>query len=677
MGEPANNSPRVSKGPSNGRLDSWKEIAAYLGKSVRTVQRWEEQEGLPVRRLPHADRASVFAFPQELDAWRASRSHLPEGHSDEAEVNGTPIPQAFLSNLSSAPLKRMGGPRRWGLAVLMAVIVLAATGLIAVFTVPSPTVQILSYTQLTHDGRAKSGLVTDGMWAYFMEQGGNGSELCKVSLQGGEITRVPLNLPLASLVALSPDGTRLLMDEPDLVNPGRNLWFFSTSGKPLHRMAGLVTPPLAWAPAKKIAYGRGPAIWTSDEDGTHQTRVLNLSDIVNVAGWSPDAKRILYTTIRPGGSPISVGEVDADGGSPRRILEENRTGGEFCSGFWSASGASFVFISSSRHLTTLRVVPDSWSWFPRSRTISRAVFGLPEVNGFASDSAHYRFLVLAAGPWHQDVFRFDRAKSQFIPYFDGISAHDIDFAPDGQSAVYVDSYDSSLWRYDLSNRRKTRLTNPPFSAQLPRWSPDGKWIALSGSGPEGGWKIYWLPSQGGTPERLIAGDENEGAPTWSPDGKSLIFGKIDCELTGDCGVYQYDMAAHSLRMLPGSQGLRTARWSPDGKYVAALRSADRSLMLFDFATQQWRKIYGRAMGDNLSWTHDAKYVYGHDPYSNNPVIFRVNIPAGTMERVASLRGMESSGEESYPWFGLAPDDSPIISLESGENEIFSVSYQMP
>ena len=55
------------------RLESWKEIAAYFGRSVTTVQRWELDEGLPVHRLPHAKRGSVFALKAELDAWRINR----------------------------------------------------------------------------------------------------------------------------------------------------------------------------------------------------------------------------------------------------------------------------------------------------------------------------------------------------------------------------------------------------------------------------------------------------------------------------------------------------------------------------------------------------------------------------------------------------------------------------
>jgi TolB-like protein/Tfp pilus assembly protein PilF len=60
--------------PSGQRLDSWKAIAEYLGRHVTTVQRWEQEEGLPVHRHHHEKRGSVYAFPPELDAWLAARS---------------------------------------------------------------------------------------------------------------------------------------------------------------------------------------------------------------------------------------------------------------------------------------------------------------------------------------------------------------------------------------------------------------------------------------------------------------------------------------------------------------------------------------------------------------------------------------------------------------------------
>jgi hypothetical protein len=56
-------------------LDSWKEIARYLNRNVRTVQRWEACESMPVHRHFHAKSGSVHAFRSELDAWRKQRSY--------------------------------------------------------------------------------------------------------------------------------------------------------------------------------------------------------------------------------------------------------------------------------------------------------------------------------------------------------------------------------------------------------------------------------------------------------------------------------------------------------------------------------------------------------------------------------------------------------------------------
>ena len=71
------------------RLDSWKEIASFLGRGVRTVQRWEREEGLPVHRLDHTKRGSVYASPPELTAWWESRRRAataPPSTSPSASV---------------------------------------------------------------------------------------------------------------------------------------------------------------------------------------------------------------------------------------------------------------------------------------------------------------------------------------------------------------------------------------------------------------------------------------------------------------------------------------------------------------------------------------------------------------------------------------------------------------
>jgi hypothetical protein len=56
------------------RLDSWKQIAVYLDRQVRTVQRWEKCEGLPVHRQFHVKGGTICAFKHEIDTWLKNRS---------------------------------------------------------------------------------------------------------------------------------------------------------------------------------------------------------------------------------------------------------------------------------------------------------------------------------------------------------------------------------------------------------------------------------------------------------------------------------------------------------------------------------------------------------------------------------------------------------------------------
>jgi hypothetical protein len=85
---------------SNSRLDSWKDIATYLGRDVRTAIRWEKDKGLPVHRVPGGQRKAVFAYPAELDAWLR--------REDPAEL--TAVPQG----LKPASLGTYGGATEVG-----------------------------------------------------------------------------------------------------------------------------------------------------------------------------------------------------------------------------------------------------------------------------------------------------------------------------------------------------------------------------------------------------------------------------------------------------------------------------------------------------------------------------------------------------------------------------------
>lgn len=83
--------------PPEGRLDSWKEIAAYLKRGARTVQRWEREEGLPVHRLQHEKLGSVYAYRFELDAWWAARRSSLEVETRQDTPSVAVLPFADMS----------------------------------------------------------------------------------------------------------------------------------------------------------------------------------------------------------------------------------------------------------------------------------------------------------------------------------------------------------------------------------------------------------------------------------------------------------------------------------------------------------------------------------------------------------------------------------------------------
>ena len=65
-------------------LTSWKEISEYVGRGIRTVQRWESKFGFPIRRPKHGRKSVVLAIPAEIDAWVQSQQ-FPDGQLDSVE----------------------------------------------------------------------------------------------------------------------------------------------------------------------------------------------------------------------------------------------------------------------------------------------------------------------------------------------------------------------------------------------------------------------------------------------------------------------------------------------------------------------------------------------------------------------------------------------------------------
>jgi hypothetical protein len=104
-----------------GCLDGWKDIAAYLGRDVRTVQRWEKSLGLPVQRVQDSKSGSVHAFRSEIDAWRRERGRKIS--NEKSSVIPLPAKTSEQTNTEGA-----GRVHPWVLIALLSGMLLGAAG---------------------------------------------------------------------------------------------------------------------------------------------------------------------------------------------------------------------------------------------------------------------------------------------------------------------------------------------------------------------------------------------------------------------------------------------------------------------------------------------------------------------------------------------------------------------
>lgn len=645
------------------RLDSWKEIAAYLKRDIRTIQRWEKFEGLPVHRHMHGKQGSVYAHRAELDAWWS---------------NG----RSRLEALEHSPAAMPRVARAWWAAGAMLLSI--GAGLFAIRTLrsPLPPPGILGYTQLTNDGLSKSpSLTTDGSRIYFIEATPEGTtRLASVPVAGGDPVAIATPFLSVGPIDVSPRRPELLVTIPELGQPGFGLWILPLPGGTPRRVEGLTVDSASWSPdGDQIAYSKGPDLYVAKRDGSDSHRLATAPGRIDEPRWSPDKKVLRFRMSEPGRQTFALWEVAANGTGLQPLLPGWKKSDSVGFGSWTPDGNYFVFGSV---FDRRQLIWDIWAmregrgFFHKTR---REPVKLPAgpINFWAPVPSPDGKKLFVVGVQHRsELVRYDARLHEFVPFLGGISANWASFSRDGQWVAYVSIPQWTVWRSKPDGSQRLQLTFPPLEADGLAWSPDGKQVAVRARTPGRPWKIYILPAQGGTAQPLTGGSEDEGIPTWSRDMKRIVFGDVPAVFGKDNGHYAlhvYDLETHQMSDLPGSKGLWTSRWSPDGRYVAALTIADRpKLQLFDLRTQQWRALGGTSV-NNPVWSQDGKYIY-FDDVADPPAIYRVRISDHTLERIANLRGF---GRAQGWGCGLAPDDSPLVTRDVRSEEIYALDVDLP
>src|SRR5712672_3509893 len=273
---------------------------------------------------------------------------------------------------------------------------------------------------------------------------------------------------------------------------------------------------------------------------------------------------------------------------------------------------TIIFWRDVKNAQAIWVMPERRSIFRRrAKSPSRLTSGPLRFNAPITSSDGKRLFFLGEEA-RVELMRYDLQARRFDSYLPGFSAGPVDFSRDRKWMAYVSYPDMTLWRSRLDGSDKMQLTFPPMRAYELRWSPDGSQIVFTDVRFDSSWKIYLLSSSGGSPEVLSQTNTSEADATWTPDGKSIVFGKtdkIDIFSNANVAIYRLDLKTRRVSSIPGTDGLFSPRVSPDGRYISALTFGQTKLMLFDTNANRWSSLVeGEQIGYN-EWSHDGKYVY--------------------------------------------------------------------
>jgi serine/threonine protein kinase/Tol biopolymer transport system component len=614
-------------------------------------------------RYQHASdiRSDLKRLKRDTDAGRSAAS-ISAASADLSSAAGTG------SLVARAVVSIPGRPKWKGWAVAVGGLGLVLIALVIYFqSRPLPPPKVSGYGPVTHNGSRKGLVGTDGARLYFGDSSSVGYGIAEVSSSGGEVARVPVPAPTMKLLAVSPDGATLLVaDEGGTTGLNGPLWAVPVLGGSPRRLGEAVGQAATWSPdGQMLVYANGHDLFLAKGDGAEPHKLESAPGRALDPAWSPDGTVIRFSVSDSTTAQSSLWQVSINGTGLHPLFPAWHTPSDECCGKWTPDGKYFVFESKG----------NIWALAEKGNLLGKAQ-GQPSqltsgpmtfFSPLPSKDGKKLFVVgaLARG----ELVRYDAKSAQFIPLLSGIAGHAPSFTQDGQWVAYVSYPERTLWTSKLDGSKRLQLSYPPLHVILPRWSPDGRQIAFFAGLPGQRTKMFLVSTEGGTPRELIPEDlQPHWDPNWSPDGTRIVFGGDYADPNTTIRIL--DLKIHQISTLPGSKGLFSPHWSPDGRYVAAMPCDSRSLMLFDFATHRWEEI-AKVSAAYPQWSKTGDYVYFLH-WEEQRSVMRVRIRDRKLDRVADLQ----PGQFLFS-LGMAPDDSPLLLRDTGTQEIYTLDWEAP
>ena len=629
------------------------------------------------------------SFPAEVRSivrccLEKDRDQRPQSASDLAAVFRTVVaatqPLDGYSRETSAIAAHRW--RRLRARVLWSGLALLAIAVGVGWSWKEPTsLRVTGYTRLTNDGQQKiGGLVTDGPQLYLSERANNNDVVVRVSAAGGNPVALPLPFARPGLDDISADGSELLIGS----YVGRGpfpYWRVPAAGGPPRRvgvlLAGDVHPS---ADGRRLAYVVESDMFVSSADGSGARRIASFPHkYPGNAAWAPDGRRIRFSLTDYRAGATSIWEVSPDGSGLQPILSGWNNPPAECCGRWTPDGRYFIFQAKQNGVTSLWALREPNGHWRRGAPLPVRLTEGPLHFRSPTPGRDGRTVFAIGDQVRGEIMRHDPRSGEWTPYTLGSKVRSMSepsFSPDGTRVAYVDYPEGTLWCSKTDGTDDRQLTFPPMVAGWPSWAPDGQRLAFQARVAGGRWKIHVIPAAGGAPVQLTSSSESEAGADWAPDGRRIVFGGspfFDPGTSGPKNLRVFDLTTRRTTDVPGSEGVWAARWSPDGRYLAAHRFDFTELRLLEVATGRW-EILATGVLHFANWSRDSQYLF-FESWGEDTAVIRTRIQDRKREKIGTLKEFRRTTGPERCWSGLTPDGSLLVLRDVGSQEIYALALE--
>ena len=392
-------------------------------------------------------------------------------------------------------------------------------------------------------------------------------------------------------------------------------------------------------------------------------RLTNNSAMDHSPDWSPDGRRIVFSSNRDGKNEIYV--MDADGSNVKRLT--NNLADDVHPG-WSSDGLRILFESERDGNREIYVMDaDGGNQIRLTRNNATDGSATLSPDGSLIAFASNRDTGPPYNPYNMDIYLMNPDGSNVRRIVDD-PEYDVgpQWSPDGRKIVFMTGRNGNWDVYEMNadgTGQRNLTADYDKSDGGPVWSIDGNHIAFSRR-IEGKEQIFVMDSDGGNLKRVTHNSANNGSPAWSSDGSKLVF---QTDVDGNWEIYTMSVDGELAQLTDDAADDLTPDWSPDGNRIAfsSNRNGRQHIYVMNADGSSPAQITNSPAEDTEpAWAPDGKRIAFTSVRDGNKDIYVMNADGSNPRRLT-----DDPGVDSFPRWSV---DGRILftSNRGGQSDIY-------